>query len=136
MSETAFPGWFHRHHKSVHGRLDQIGHNQTVILQALERLLNMSETFAGDLATQDANVAALTTAVAALGSEITTGLAANAAAIAALQAQVAAGTPVTAAQLADLDTNNAAVAAATASLATATTTLQTALNPTPPPAAS
>lgn len=101
------------------------------VLGDLKELKQMSETLAGDLAVQDANVVALTSAVATLGTEITTGLAANASAIAALQAQIAAGTPATPAQLADLDSNNSAIAAAATALGSATTTLQAALNPAP-----
>jgi len=118
-----------RHDPGLDDRIEWILANQASQTALLKEILKMSETFAGDQATQDANVAALTAAVAALGTEISTGLAANAAAIAALQAQVAAGTPVTAAQLADMDTQNAAIAAATASLSTSTATLQAALNP-------
>lgn len=109
------------------------GHILETILTNTERLLQMSQNLAQGLATEDADIAALTTGVAALGTEITAGLAANTSTIAALQAQIAAGNPVTAAQLADLDTNNSAVAAATVNLAAATSTLQAALNPPAPP---
>jgi hypothetical protein len=113
-------------------RIEWILANQAQQTRLLQEILKMSETFAGNQATTDTNVAALTAAVASIGADITNGLAANATAIAALQAQVAAGTPVTAAQLADMDTDNSAIAAATTSLTTAASQLQAALNPTPP----
>jgi hypothetical protein len=113
-------------------RIEWILANQAQQTRLLQEILKMSETFAGNQAKTDTNVAALTAAVASIGADITNGLAANATAIAALQAQVAAGTPVTAAQLADMDTDNSAIAAATTSLTTAASQLQAALNPTPP----
>jgi len=106
-------GLFAQYHGSLRGYLDQ---QFTALRQELK---TMSATFETDLAAQ-------TAAIQGLATEVSNGIAATVAEITALKAQIAAGTPVTAADLATLEGNTAAVLKAT-------TDLQAALNPPPPP---
>lgn len=108
------PGWFQRHHKSTHERLDDIKRDLADLKQEIR---TMSGNLENDLTAQ-------TAAVQALATEVSNGLTANAAAIAALQQQIANGGTVSAADLSTLENNTAAIIAATGSLTAA-------LNPAP-----
>lgn len=55
MTEIEFPGWFQRHHESVDQQLDRLDQKLILVLQALERLIQMSTTTTNSLANlQDA----------------------------------------------------------------------------------
>ena len=109
-----FPDWLEGllcHHRAHDTHLAKI-------LQCLERVIEMSGTFASDLT-------ALTDAVNALTTEVSSGLAANDAAIQALKDQIAGGGAVSAADLGTLETNTAAIKAAVDAM-------HVRLNPVPP----
>ena len=70
MTEHPLPGWFNRHHDSVHNRLDHQDEMLRLVLHATERLLKMSGSLSDQLAAAQADTNAKLDAIGTDVSDI------------------------------------------------------------------